>query len=267
MASHQINAMFDLTDKIAVVTGGYGHLGQAMVRSLKDCGALVVVAGRSEQKYLDQFNEQERERIHFLAIDLMDRQSIEDFFKGLASKYGDLNILINAHSAKSQAPQNLSEGDWAPVAMEAMVGSVHRMIRFAREMMKKNQSGKIINIASMYGLVSPDFKLYQGDGCEEFVSPPHYGAAKAAIIQLTKYYAVLLGKENIQVNAISPGPLPKDDIQEKNKIFIERLKAKNPLNRIGKPEDLSGVAVLLSSEASDFITGQTIQVDGGWTIW
>ena len=134
--------------------------------------------------------------------------------------------------------------------------------------MKKQETGKIINITSMYGIVSPDFEnLYHGDNCEKYTNPPHYGAAKAAMIQLTKYYAVLLGKYNIHVNAISPGPFPKEFIQKENPEFINRLKNKNPLRKIGKPEDLAGVIVLLSSPASDFMTGQTLQVDGGWTTW
>jgi len=101
----------------------------------------------------------------------------------------------------------------------------------------------------------------------KYTNPPHYGAAKAAVLQLTRYYAVLLGEYNIQVNAISPGPFPKTKIQHENPVFIERLKSKNPLNKIGTPEDLAGVLVLLSSHASDFMTGQNVQVDGGWTIW
>jgi gluconate 5-dehydrogenase len=134
--------------------------------------------------------------------------------------------------------------------------------------MKAQNSGKVINISSMYGLVSPDFdSLYKGEGCEIYTNPPHYGAAKSAVLQLTRYFAALLGEYNIQVNAIVPGPFPNVAIQIANQAFIERLKSKNPLHRIGKPEDLYGVIALLSSSASDFITGQAIQVDGGWTIW
>jgi gluconate 5-dehydrogenase len=152
--------------------------------------------------------------------------------------------------------------------MEGVVGSVHKTIRSIIPIMKQQKSGKIINITSMYGIVSPDFEsLYKGDDCEKYTNPPHYGAAKAAIIQITKYFAVLLGKFDIQVNSISPGPFPKEIIQQENPAFITRLKKKNPLHKIGNPKDLAGVIILLSSSASNFITGQTIQVDGGWTIW
>lgn len=267
MAQNKIASIFDLTGKIAVVTGGYGHLGKAMVRSLYECGATVVVAGRMEEKYLKVFSEVERERIQFSSIDIMKTDSINTFFDRLSSEFGRLDILINnAHSAKGSSQENLSDDEWA-YTMEGVVGSVHKMIRSAAPIMKENKSGKIINITSMYGIVSPDFDLYSGDNCEKYTNPPHYGAAKAAMIQLTRYYAVLYGPKSIQVNSISPGPFPKKHIQAEDKVFIERLKNRNPLNKIGKPDDLIGVVALLSSSASDFITGQTLQVDGGWTIW
>ena len=132
--------------------------------------------------------------------------------------------------------------------------------------MKQQGFGKIINVSSMYGLVSPDFRLYEGDNCERFLNPPHYGAAKAAMLQVTRYYATYLGKHNIHVNSITPGPFPNLSVQAENPVFIERLKAKNPLGKVGTPEDLTGVCLLLSSSASDFITGQNFVVDGGWTI-
>lgn len=267
MAQNKIASLFDLTGKVAVVTGGYGHLGKAMVRSLYDCGATVVVAGRSKEKYLQVFDEVERDRIQFSSIDVMSTESINTFFDDLISKYGRLDVLVNnAHSAKGGSQENLTDDEWAHT-MDGVVGSVHRMVRAAAPIMKESKSGKIVNITSMYGIVSPNFDLYAGDDCEKYTNPPHYGAAKAAMIQLTKYYAVLYGPKGIQVNAISPGPFPNDLIRAENRVFIERLKSKNPLNKIGEPDDLKGAVALLSTRASDFITGQTLQVDGGWTIW
>src|SRR5690606_2795411 len=161
----------------------------------------------------------------------------------------------------------MTDDDWE-YSMDGVLGSIHKSIKAVVPIMRLQGGGKIVNIASMYGQVSPNFdKLYRGDGCEKYTNPPHYGAAKAGVIQLTKYYACLLGKENIYVNAISPGPFSKVSIQEETPIFVERLKSSNPLNKLGVPEDLIGVVVLLSSNASNFITGQNFAVDGGWTIW
>jgi len=137
-----------------------------------------------------------------------------------------------------------------------------RTIKEIIPFMKRN-GGKIVNISSMYGVVVPDLKVYEGR--EEFLNPPNYGTAKAGVLHLTKYYAMYLAKYGINVNAISPGPFPSKEVQ-KDKIFIDRLISKVPLKRIGTPEDLSGVILLLSSAASNYITGQNICVDGGWTI-
>jgi len=264
----EITEIFNLKNKNAIVTGGYGHLGKGMVESLLSCGCNVIVAGRSKEKYMNAFPNNTENNLHFQEINIMSSESIENCFSEIHKRFGSIDILINnAVSAKGISQENMSDVEWN-YTMEGVVGSVHKSIRAIIPYMKKQKAGKIINITSMYGMVSPDFEsLYEGDNCEGYTNPPHYGAAKAAVIQLTKYYAVLLGKYNIHVNAISPGPFPNPSIQKENPKFINRLKNKNPLKRIGKPEDLSGVIALLSSPASDFITGQTFQVDGGWTIW
>ena len=114
----------------------------------------------------------------------------------------------------------------------------------------------------MYGVVAPQFEIY--DDFPAYLNPPHYGAAKAGVIQLTKYYASYLGKYNVQVNTVTPGPFPSDKVQE-SQGFVAALEHKTCLNRIGKPEDLAGSFVFLASDASNFITGQNIIVDGGWT--
>jgi len=263
----KITDIFSLNDKTAIVTGGYGHLGKSMVEILLSCGGNAVVAGKSKEKFHKAFGEKPNPKLHFYEIDIMSTNSIENCFSQIHKDFGSIDVVINnAHAAKGKSQESMSDEDWS-YTMEGVIGSVHKSIRTSIPYMKKQKNGKIINITSMYGIVSPDFNLYKGDNCEKYTNPPHYGAAKAAMIQLTKYYAVLLGEHNICVNTLSPGPFPKENIQSENQEFIQRLKNKNPLNKIGKPDDLTGVIALLSSSASDFITGQTIQVDGGWTIW
>lgn len=260
--------LFSLKDKVAIVTGGYGHLGKAMVLALLAQEAQVIVAGRNKEKYNRAFNEIESEKLHFEVLDITQSESFVECFAVVNDKFGSIDILVNnAHAARGNSQENLSDDDWN-YTMEGVVGSTHKSTRGVIPYMKKQKSGKIINITSMYGMVSPDFEsLYQGDDCEKYTNPPHYGAAKAAMIQLTKYYAVLLGKYNIHVNAVSPGPFPNPIVQAQNDNFVKRLQKKNPLNKIGNPEDISGAIVLLASNASNFMTGQIIQVDGGWTIW
>jgi gluconate 5-dehydrogenase len=129
--------------------------------------------------------------------------------------------------------------------------------------MRKNHYGVIINISSMYGIVSPDSRIYGDSG---YNNPPDYGAGKAAIIQFTRYSACHLACDGIRVNTISPGPFPGAEVQQ-NKTFMSNLENRVPLGRIGRPDDLKGAVVFLASNASSYVTGQNIVVDGGWTVW
>lgn len=263
----EIKNVFDLTDKVAIVTGGYGHLGSAMVLALLGHNATVVVAGRTKEKFKEKFSSVSNPRLHFIKIDIEDSGSIKSCFKETNSRFGHIDILVNnAHFARGSALNDISDEDWS-YSLDGVLGSVHKCIREVKPYMQAQNSGKIVNISSMYGVVSPNPALYQGEDCEKYTNPPHYGAAKAGVIQLTKYFAANLGVNNIQVNSITPGPFPKEHIQEENPAFIERLKKMNPLKKIGRSEDLSGVCVLLGSQGSNFITGQNFIVDGGWTAW
>ncbi len=116
----------------------------------------------------------------------------------------------------------------------------------------------------MYAHVAPDYRIYDGD---EHVNPPSYGAAQAGVIQLTRYLASFLAPEGIRVNCISPGPFPFEETQKENPGFIKHLAGKNPMGRIGFPHELKGAAAFLCSDASSFITGQNLCVDGGWSVW
>jgi NAD(P)-dependent dehydrogenase (short-subunit alcohol dehydrogenase family) len=122
----------------------------------------------------------------------------------------------------------------------------------------------IINLASMYALVSPDQSIY---GSVADVNPPFYGAAKAALLQWTRYAACEFGVEGIRVNSISPGPFPAVSIQKENPIFVNMLAKKVPLARIGQADEIKGPTLFLASSASSFVNGANIVIDGGWTCW
>ena len=127
----------------------------------------------------------------------------------------------------------------------------------------KTTRGVILNIASMYGHIGPDYRIYDG---KEFANPPSYGAAKAGVLQFTRYLASFLSPHGIRVNALSPGAFPHPPTQ-KHTGFMEKLGSKNPMNRIGQPDELKGAVALLCSPAGSYITGQNLCVDGGWAIW
>ena len=255
---------FSLKNKVILVTGGYGHLGKSITESLIFHEATVYVLGRDKAKFLNTFENSEylNKSLFFEICDVASTESIKASFKKIVDGNDKIDILINnAFYSEGQSPEEMTDEEWEK-GMQGTLSNVFKCIREIIPYYKANNSGKIINVSSMYGIVAPQFEVYEE--FPSFLNPPHYGAAKAGIIQLTKYYASYLGRFGIQVNAVTPGPFPSNNVQE-SKGFIDQLTKRTCLNRIGKPEDLAGAFVFLASDTSDFITGQNIIVDGGWT--
>lgn len=252
--------IFDVKEKVILYTGGYGYLARDSVRYLAQENAKVYVLARDIKKFNSIFQEA---NVFFQEFDLSSTVSIKKAFKEIFDKEGKLDVLINnAFYSRGQSPENMTDEDFA-FGVEGTLNSTFICIREIIPYFLKQKSGKIINISSMYGLVAPDFSVYET--APNSLNPPHYGAAKAGIIQLTKYYASYLGRNNIQVNTITPGPFPSNEVQLNNEEFIAKLADHTMLNRIGVPEDLIGAVVLLSSKGSNYITGQNFVIDGGWT--
>lgn len=255
---------FDLNKKVVIVTGGYGHLGKAIVESLLFHNAIVYVFGRDEEKFNASFQEySNNSKLHFVVCDITFTDSIKKSLNLVFDNEGKIDVLINnAFYSKGQSPETMTDEEWA-YCIDGTLSSVFRFMREIIPYFKKAKSGKIINVSSMYGVVAPQFEIY--DESPQFLNPPHYGAAKAGIIQLTKYYASYLGSLGVQVNSVTPGPFPSEVVQ-KTTGFVKALESKTCLNRIGTPEDLAGSFVFLASDAANFVTGQNIVIDGGWTI-
>lgn len=261
--SKGLDKLFSLSGKTVMVTGGYGHLGTAISAGLAEAGADVFVLGRDEGKFRNSFINTTQDNIRFQYCNISQTESIAAAFQQVKSLQGKIDVLVNnAVYSKGQHPEQLSDEEWA-FGIDGNLNSVYRCIREAIPYMKE-RGGRIINVSSMYGIVSPDFGIYEESPAS--LNPPHYGAAKAGVLQLTRYFACYLGKHNITVNAVTPGPFPSVAVQQ-NEAFIQKLKEKNPLGRIGKPEELKGTFVYLASDASAFMTGQNMVIDGGWTAW
>ena len=253
---------FSLDGKVTLVTGGYGHLGKAMVIGLSQAGATTLVGARYISKFRQAFSIQPKPNISFVKLDISSSNSIKSAFKKVYQEQGSFDVLVNnGFYLRGNSPENMTDKDWK-YGLDGTLNSVFRCMREVLPYMKKSGGGKIINIASQYGVTAPDFKIYQNK--PQFLNPPHYGTAKAGVIQLTKYYASYLARYNIRVNCISPGAFPSSTVQ-RDKKFIKILANKIPLGRIGQPEELAGAITFLASDAASYITGHNLIIDGGWT--
>jgi len=265
-SSPLLSDLFSLKGKTALVVGGAGLLGSEISFALAECGADIIVASRDIEKCNTRVAELKAKfpetNPSALTIDIGNPQSIKDAVAKASE--GAIDILVNCGwSGRKNTFESISDEDWNN-DIEICLNGVFRTIKAALPALIRSK-GVVLSVASMYGHVAPDYRLY-GDGTR-FANPPSYGAAKAGVIQLTKYCASFLSPHGIRINAISPGPFPFEKTQNDSPDFIERLAAKNPLGRIGKPHELKAVAALLCSDASSYMTGQNICVDGGWAVW
>lgn len=260
-----IYELFSLKGRTALITGGAGYLGSEISDTLAELGANVVIASRNKEKILQKCNQVENNyqvSTRAIEVDLMDKDSIINCFKEIETLYDGIDILVNnAWSGKKNTFETITDEDWE-YDIGISLSSVYQCIKTALPGLIRRK-GVILNISSMYGHIAPDYRLYQGNN---YTNPPSYGAAKAGIIQFTKYLASFLSPYGIRVNCLSPGPFPHESVQ-KDEEFIKKLIERNPLNRIGQPHEIKGAVALLCSDASSYMTGQNICVDGGWAIW
>ncbi len=259
---------FDLSGKVVVVTGGGGHLGAAMSLACAEVGATVIACGRTEQSLARVAERADAlklgGRIVISVGDVAQERTIEQLIAVASAEGGLYGWVNNAYAGSGEL---LSELDRPSVESVLARGLADLMLatRAAADAMRGHRAGAIVNVASMYGVVSPQPALYKD--FPEYHNPPVYGAAKAGVIQFTRYAATHLGPDGIRVNAVSPGPFPSPEVQRQSPGFTAGLAANVPLERVGEPADLAGAVVFLLSDASSYITGHNLVVDGGWTVW
>ncbi len=263
----KISELMRLDKKISLVAGGAGLLGSAMSEALAEVGSNVVIASRnldsckSEcEKLKEAYPVQE---FYPVQLDISSPESILNCIENITQNIGEIDVLVTcAWSGRKNTWDSINDEDWDN-DIEICLNGVFRLIKASTESLKKTK-GVILTVGSMYGHVAPDYRLYEG---VPQANPPSYGAAKAGIIQLTKYLSSFLAPHGIRANCISPGPFPYEETINQFPEFKTRLCNKNPLGRLGKAHEIKGAVVLLCTDASTYITGQNICVDGGWTIW
>jgi 2-deoxy-D-gluconate 3-dehydrogenase len=249
--------MFDLKGRVAIVTGGNGGIGFGMAKGLAKAGARVVVAARNEQKSSTAVRELKAlgSDAFALAVDVTDEAAVQTMADETVRRCGRLDILVNNAGINIRKPAHeMPLDDWKQV-IDTNLTSVFVCARAVYPHMKRGGGGKIINIGSMLSIFGASFA-------------PAYGASKGGLVQLTKSLAVTWAPERIQVNAILPGWIDTELTQRARQQLEglnERVLARTPAGRWGAIDDFAGIAVFLSSAASDFVTGTAIPVDGGYS--
>lgn len=277
MTNDYLNSLFSLQGKVALVTGAAGFFGKSFSECLLGSGAKVIMFGRGTK--LDQFAEEMKEKygsemIESHDVDLFDYPAYTKCLRSSIENNATIDILVNnayefsketGFNDPSGKIESISKDQWMR-GLESGVYWYGLSTQTIAEKMKQQKSGSVINISSMYALVAPDPGLYEGT---DLMNPPSYGAVKAAILAFTRYSASFYGKYNIRVNAIAPGSFPNNNKDAfnapKDDAFTEKLISRTILGRTGVPKDLQGGLIYLASDASSYITGQTIVIDGGWT--
>ncbi len=258
-----LEQLFSLAGKVAIVTGGAGHLGRPMAEALAELGAKVVVASRNVENC--QRVAQDLGAGHLaLRLDVSSADNIRKVVGQTIDQMGRIDILVNnAYSGSGPSIAEATEDDFAQSYRTGVIGyfiAAQECWRFMRE----HEGGSIINIASMYGMVASYPDAYEGTAGG---SPPNYHAVKGAVIHLTRHLAVYWAKDGVRVNALSPGPFPSPRVRQEIPEMVRRLKTKSPMGRMGEPGEIKGALALLASEAGSYITGHNLVVDGGWTAW
>jgi len=246
--------------------GGAGLLGTAVCRALAEHGAHVVVSdirGDAAEANVGELHEAGL-RAEATQIDIGNEQSVIDQVERIVSRHRRIDIMVNMtyRHTKSSMDQ-LSAEEWNE-AIEVSLTGAFVLTREVGRAMSEQGGGSIIHFSSMYGMVSPDPRMYPPT---QRMNPVDYGVAKAGILQLVRYQAVVLAPNRVRVNAVAPGPFPIPTTHGNDGQFMTRLRDKVPLGRVGKPEEITGAVVFLASDAASFITGTNIVVDGGWTAW
>jgi 2-deoxy-D-gluconate 3-dehydrogenase len=248
--------LFDLSGKVAIVTGGNGGIGLGMARGLAQAGATVVIAARNAEKSSKAVVELEGlgAKADFIAIDLASPVACRAAVDETVRRHGRLDTLVNnAGMSIRKPPETYTVEEWRQVIETNLTGAFV-LCQAAHPIMARVGGGKIINIGSM-------MSIFGG----AYAAP--YSSSKGAIVQMTKSLACAWAGDNIQVNAVLPGWIDTEltqDARAQVKGLNERVLARTPAKRWGVPDDLSGVAVFLASAASDFVTGAAIPVDGGY---
>jgi len=265
--------LFSLKDKVAIVTGALGLIGKNHCIALADAGANVIVCDLNEAN-CKEFASNLPTKSLGVGVDITIKKSIENLKTKILSEFGKIDVLVNnaaindmfenpQAAAEQSMFENYPQEMWQKSLNVNVTGTFLCSQVIGTEMAKAGK-GSIINIASTYGLVGPDQSIYKKpDGTQNFYKSPAYPATKGAIINFTRFLASYWGSKGVRVNTLSPGGVENNQ----EEYFINNYSAKTPLGKMAQPTDYKGAIIFLASDASSYMTGANLIVDGGWTAW
>jgi len=264
-AEPKVQELFDLSGRRVLVTGASGYLGRAMAEALAEAGADVVVSSRQLERarsVADSLPRTSGDQQHYaVELDHMDEQSLQAGFTRAIELAGGLEVLVNnGHEPTAADWTNVTGAEFTrQLANATGYFLLARLLR--NHLVSRGAPGSIIMLGSMYGLVGSYPDAYEGV-CP--ASPVAYHTLKGGIIHLTRHLAVYWARDRVRVNCLCPGPFPPPGVPAE---LVRRLCAHSPMRRMGLPHELKGAIVFLASDASSYMTGQMLVIDGGWTAW
>lgn len=261
--------MMNLKGRRALITGATGGIGQKITETIAELGGSLVLVDKPDadfQQLVEQLQSRWATDINCIECDLEDESSRKELISKVQGQYDQLNILVNNAAFVGMSdlegwvtdfPQQRVD-TWRR-ALEVNLTAVFELSQGFASQLQQGKGGSIINIASIYGVLAPDYALYKGTNMG---NPAAYSASKAGVIQLTRWLATTLAP-HVRVNSISPGGIARNQPT----VFVKRYMDRTPLRRMAIEDDLKGVIALLSTDASAYITAQNLIVDGGWSAW
>lgn len=268
-----MNNIFDLKGKNIIVFGGSGILGREFVKALADFNAQVASCDISEVDETEKL-----ENVDYYVLDIANEPKLLEFRDEIIAKYGKIDVIVNSLTAKYSdfyLPfDEVSTEGWE-IGLKGNLTLPFMICKAFIKHMSENRSGSIINISSVYGLVGNDQSIYEGSNLHEIYvkdspdidqiySHGVYNAAKGGLNNFTRYLAAYYGKYNVRVNTVSPGGIA---YPSENETFLKKYAAKTPLGRKANVDEMNGAVIYLASDASSYMTGHNLVVDGGWTAW
>jgi len=269
---------FKLDGKVAVVTGGAGLLGKEFCQSLAEAGALVAVVDLNDSAAERIANSLTTDgyRVQSMPADITKPKSVETLVQSVLSAFGRIDILVNSAGLDPKFdPEALQKGltpgqfedypleQWNAALNVNLTGMFLVTQACVKPMIKHGKRGSIINICSTYGLNGPDQRIYTKDGERLGFKPVYYSVTKAGVLGFTKYLAAYYMGTEIRVNALTPGGVYNDH----DETFVRNYSAKTILGRMARKDEMNGALLFLASDASSYMTGSNVVVDGGWTAW